>query len=127
MRISVPLEINISEEMKSCGAWKTVNSSNELIEPHQKKIRSNNAKHAHVKKSKNSRSARLQKKLSEIEEEDKGSAVRMQSLDEDESEFITIKIDNPIAEDDAGDVDMLLKNAEQEDGEQEDGQAEDKV
>ena len=95
MKISVPVEdpINISEEVKRCGVWKTVNSANELAEKQSHK--------RHSKKSKRSNSSHKRShknpKLSEIEEEsflkasfDKNN----EDGDDDEShEFITIKID----------------------------------
>eukprot|EP00794_Sanderia_malayensis_P004975 gene4975-5624_t len=105
MKISVPVDepINISEEMKRCDAWKTVNSSNELAE------KANHKRHS----KKTSRSTSSHKKslrnrqLSEIEEEerflkasiDKGdNSVDRSNNDYDDDddeahEFITIKID----------------------------------
>ena len=93
MKISVPVEdpINISEEVKRCGVWKTVNSSNELAEktPHKR----------HSKKRKTSgHKSRKNPKLSEIEEESflKASQDHDDENEDDageHSEFITINID----------------------------------
>ena len=102
MKISVPVEdpINISEEVKRCGVWKTVNSSNELAEKSGHK----SGHKRHSKKGKRGTSphkkSRKNPKLSEIEEESflKASYDRDEGEndeDDDEShEFITIKIDS---------------------------------
>ena len=98
MKISVPVEdpINISEEVKRCGVWKTVNSANELAEKQNHKGRK------HKKKSKKSNSSHRKShqnaNLSEIEEESflKASFDKdNEKADEDDEshEFITIKID----------------------------------
>ncbi len=101
MKISVPVDdaINISEEMKRCDAWKTVNSSNELAE------KSNHMRHS--KKSSRSKAShkksRKDRKLSQIEEERSLRASMDKGDDNDDDddddhdeahEFITIKIDN---------------------------------
>eukprot|EP00794_Sanderia_malayensis_P012950 gene12950-14282_t len=114
MRISVPLEINISEEVKRCGVWKTVNSSNELVD-HNAKGGSSHGDREH-KHGSNGSSGRAKKskhgkrkhsrphsskhdKLTGIEEEahkpiadDDGSPADS-DRDEEDRDFITIKID----------------------------------
>lgn len=102
MKISVPVEdqINISEEVKRCGVWKTVNSSNELCEKQGHKRSSKKGKRSTSSRKKSRKSARL----SEIEEESflKASIDRNDDDDDEDDdddddneshEFITIKID----------------------------------
>ena len=101
MKISVPVEdpINISEEVKRCGVWKTVNSSNELLEKSSHKRHSKKGKRS----SSHKKSSHKNPKLSEIEEESflKASSLNRNDDDDDDDdddeshEFITIKIDKP--------------------------------
>jgi len=106
MKISVPVEdpINISEEVKRCGVWKTVNSSNELLEKSSHKKHSKKSKRGGS--SSHKKSSHKNPKLSEIEEESFLKASSLDRYDEDNDddddeshEFITIKIDKPKSSD----------------------------
>lgn len=97
MKISLPVEdpINISEEVKRCGVWKTVNSSNELAEKgHSHSHKRGNKK---SKRSSSHKKSRKRERLSEIEEESflRASIDKEENDDDDDAshEFITIKID----------------------------------
>ena len=125
MKISVPVEdpINISEEVKRCGVWKTVNSSNELAEKpghtrHSKKSKRSNSSH---------KKSRKNPKLSEIEEESflKASFDRDDDANDDDNEsqeFITIKINRPESSDA-----LVKENSFGEDDAQEPGIMEEKA
>ena len=107
MKISVPVDINISEELMNCGVWKTVNSENALCKMKQsdhiieiRRRKKNGRKHGHghghgrhgnrKHRSKRGSESRKLSKLSEHKDE------RNEVNENDQG--ITIRIDRPDGE-----------------------------